>query len=145
MTLEVVVAGVVLVAVVGVGTLAHEGTHVLALWALGASCELVVFPDRAKASAPGRLGGTLPGRWATVTPTGGLDRLSPWQLRVAALAPLALLAPFGPVVFGVLPDPFAVNPIAVAATVGWAACALPSPQDFALVWYPDRALAVHRD
>lgn len=138
MTLEIGAAVVALVAAVVAGTLAHEASHALSLWVVGVPCELAVFPDRD--DAPGQLGATVPGRWATVTPTGGRDRLSPWRLRVAAVAPLSLLLPLGFVALGVLPDPFAVGPVAVAVTVGWVACALPSPQDFALVWYPDRAL-----
>lgn len=145
MTGQVVAAAVALVAAVCVGTLAHEAAHAAALWVLGVPCELAVFPDRRAEGGAGQLGATLPGRWATVTPTGPLEDLTPWRLRCAALAPLCLLAPFGLVALGTLPDPFVVGPLAAAATVGWAACALPSPQDFALVWYPHRALATARN
>ena len=55
-----------------------------------------------------------------------------------------LVVPFALVPLGVVPDPFALgNPVVAAAAIGWAGCALPSPQDFALVWYPERALAAH--
>jgi hypothetical protein len=43
---------------------------------------------------------------------------------------------------GVVPDPFETqNPYLLAATLGWTACAIPSPQDFSLVWYAERAVA----
>lgn len=134
---ELLAAGVVLALAVCLGTFVHELSHAAALWLLGVSCTVVLAPDRGEA---GPLGGTL-GRWATVRPTAGAERLTPWRLRVAALTPLVLLAPFALVAVGAAPDPFSVNsPLAVAAAIGWAACALPSPQDFALVWYPGEAL-----
>jgi hypothetical protein len=134
---ELVAAGATLLAAFAAGTTAHELAHALAYRLLSVPCTVTFLPDRADPSAAGGLG-----RLATVRPTGGLDRLSPWRLRAAAMAPLCLVVPFALVPLGVVPDPFALgNPVVAAAAVGWAACALPSPQDFALVWYPERALA----
>jgi hypothetical protein len=45
------------------------------------------------------------------------------------------------VLSGVLPDPArAGNQYLTAAMIGWLACAVPSPQDFSLFWYAERAL-----
>jgi len=137
---ELVAAGVVLVVTVVAGTVVHELSHAVALQALRVPCTVVAFPDSGKA---GFLGGVT-GRWATVRPTANRDRLSPWRLRVAALTPVCLLAPFVLVGAGVAPDPLATgNPPVVAATAGWVGCALPSPADFALVWTPEQALSGH--
>ncbi|PSQ02993.1 hypothetical protein BRC95_09985 [Halobacteriales archaeon QS_5_68_33] len=138
---ELAAAGVALLAALAAGMTAHELAHALAYRLLSVPCTITFLPDRTDPPAAGGLG-----RLATVRPTGRLDRLSPWRLRVAAVAPLCLVAPFVLVPLGAAADPFALgNPAVAAAAVGWAACSLPSPQDFALVWYPERALARGRD
>ena len=134
---ELAVAGGALLVTLALGTATHELLHALAYRLLSVPCTVTFLPDRESPSAAGGLG-----RLATVRPTGRLGRLSPWRLRVAALAPLALLVVFVPVGLGLAPDPFALgNPVTAAVAIGWAGCALPSPQDFSLVWYPERALA----
>jgi hypothetical protein len=56
--------------------------------------------------------------------------------------PLTLALAFVLVPFGVVPDPFATGGLAAQlAVVGWLACAIPSPQDFSVVWYAHRAPA----
>jgi len=135
---DVLAAGVVLAVAVAAGTLAHELSHTLALWSLGVPYTVEFAPDEDDAAA---FGGSLAGRLASVRPTGRLDRLSPWRLRIVAVMPLTLVCPFVLVPLGVVPDPLSVgDPLVVAAVVGWAGCAIPSPGDFALVWYPGRAL-----
>lgn len=139
---EALQASVALVCAVGVGTAAHELSHVLALTASGVPCRVRIRPDRAES---GVLGATVPGAWATVTPTALPADVAPWRLRIAAMMPLCLAAPFALVFAGVLPDPFATGDVALqAAAVGWLGCALPSPRDFSLLWYPRRALAERR-
>ena len=138
---EFATAGVVLVATVTAGTIAHEFAHATVLRSLSVPAEVVFLPNEGEAG----LLGSVSGRWATVRPIGGGERLSAWRLRAAGLAPLCLLVPFVLVPLGVAPNPLAGGrPAVAAAAVGLAGCALPSPQDFALVWYPKAALAAHR-
>lgn len=128
-----------LVVAVGVGTTAHELSHVLALSASGVPCRVTIRPDREQS---GDLGANLPGAWATVTPTAIPRDFAPWRLRTAAMMPLCLAAPFALAVAGVVPDPFVTDNVPLqAAAIGWLGCALPSPRDFSLLWYPRQALA----
>lgn len=121
------------------GITCHELSHALVLRASGVSCEIEVLP---RADRRGLLRSCLRGSLASVTPTGGVRDLSPGRLRVAAMAPLAMTLPLALVVVGVLPDPFATGePLLQAVVVGWMACALPSPQDFSLLWHPEEAIA----
>lgn len=133
---------VALVTVLGVGTVAHEASHALALTAAGVECDVEWLPDR---DATGLLRAGAFGTWATVTPRRVPDCASPWQFRVSSMMPLVLVSPFALVLLGALPDPVATgNPYLIAATAAWLACALPSPQDFSLFWYAERALAEER-
>ena len=136
--LQLLSAAGVLVGTLCLGTVVHEYAHAVALRAAGIDCEMRWLVDR---DAVGLLRASVLGTWASVTPRGDLSGASIPGLRVAALAPLALVAPFALVVAGVLPDPLATgDPRVVAAAVAWMACALPSPQDFSVVWHADRAL-----
>ncbi|WP_121822413.1 hypothetical protein [Halostella salina] len=136
--LELVVAVAALCLAVGVGTVAHEFAHAAVLSLGGVPCEVNWLPERGGATL--LRAGAL-GTWAAVTPRRLPDDTSPWLLRVAALAPLTLAAPGALVLAGTLPDPTAAGePAVVAATLGWFACALPSPRDFSLVWYAERAI-----
>jgi hypothetical protein len=127
-----------MLATVAAGTVAHELSHAAALRAFGVPYELLWLPDR---DGTDLFSAGLTGRWAAVRPRQVHRGLSPLGLRVAALMPLLLTAPVALVLFGVLPDPFQTgNAYLSAAVVGWLACALPSPQDFSLFWYPDRAI-----
>lgn len=136
---ELVGAVVVLAGTVVAGTVAHELSHALALRAFDVPFAVEFFPDRDDAGLPrADVGGT----WATVTPTAVPAEFAPWRLRTAAMMPLLLATPFALVAAGVLPDPFAAaDPYPKTAALGWLACALPSPQDFSLLWYPRRAIA----
>jgi hypothetical protein len=141
--LSLLAAAVVLLGTAAVGIVVHELSHAIALRAAGVSFRLEFMPRRTDTT--GRLP-TLQGPLARVRPTRLPDDLSPWHVRVAALMPLSLAVPLAFVFSGVIPDPFAAgNPILEAATIAWLGCALPSPRDFSLLWYPKRAIAAHRD
>ncbi|AQL41525.1 hypothetical protein BV210_01815 [Halorientalis sp. IM1011] len=132
---ELVGAALALCASVAAGTVAHEVSHALVLRASGHSCVIRWRPDR----DDGRL--RPRSALASVTPRVG-STSSPTAFRLAALAPLVLALPLALALLGVVPDPFQHAPVPVqAALVGWLGCALPSPQDFAVVWYADRAIA----
>lgn len=134
-------AGLVLVASVGAGTVAHELSHAFALRVFGIPYEIEWFPT---GEATGLLGADISGRLATVTPRADAPGLSPWCLRIAAMMPLVLAVPLALALVGVVPDPLpSGNAYLTAATIGWLACALPSPQDFSLFWYAERAVAEH--
>lgn len=124
---------------VAAGTIAHELSHALALRAAGHRSEIQLRPER----RDGRH--RLRKAWATVTPQ--IDAsASPTAIRLAALAPLALATPLALVLAGLAPDPFRGGPLwTQAALIGWLGCALPSPRDFAVVWYAHRALATETD
>ena len=129
-------AGATLLLAFGIGTIAHELSHALALRALGIRCDFELFPRGARMGFDIALGAV-----ASVTPRGIGPDLAPWRLRVAALMPLTLAVPIPLVLAGVLPDPIAAgDPALTAATAAWLACAIPSPQDFSLVWHAEAAI-----
>lgn len=131
-------AAAVLVTTICVGTVAHELTHAMALRALGIPYDLTWLPGH---ESPGRLGAGISKTWATVTPMSIPTGVPPNGLRLAAVAPLVLATPLLLVLVGVLPDPVESGDLLlVAATVAWFGCALPSPQDFSMFWYPERAM-----
>jgi hypothetical protein len=142
-SLSLISAGVVLVGTAVVGIVVHELSHAIALRLAGVSYRLEFLPERSDSA------GVLPnlrGPLARVRPTSLPDDLSPWHVRLAALMPLSLAVPIGLVVTGVIPDPFALgDPVLQAATIAWLGCALPSPRDFSLLWYPREAIANHCD
>ena len=136
---ELLAAVTTLFSTVAVGLVTHELAHAAALRVSGIPYDVEWFPG---SDADASLGTGLAGRWATVTPTRVPEGVAPWRLRVAAMAPLLLTLPFVAVAVGAVPDPLAAgNPSLQLAAVGWLACALPSPQDFSVLWYADRALA----
>lgn len=123
---------------VAVGLVVHELAHAAALRASGIPYDVAWFPG---SDASESLGAGLAGRWASVTPRKVPDGTAPWRIRAAAMAPLVLALPFVPVAVGAAPDPLATGLLPFQlAVVGWLACALPSPQDFSVLWYADRAL-----
>lgn len=139
---ETVAVGVTLLATIGVGVVVHELAHAVVLRAFGVSVDVDWLPGRDTADG---FGAGVRGTWASVTPR-SVPQDRTWGIRAAALAPLAMALPVPLVLLGVLPDPVASgNPFLVALTVGWLACALPSPQDFSLFWYADRAIEAHSD
>jgi hypothetical protein len=136
---ELLGAGLVLVAAVAVGTIAHELSHAVALRAFGVPYELEWLPAR---DGAGLLRASVSGGWARVKPRGIPRGLSPWSLRTAALMPLLMSTPLALAALGVVPDPLRTgDPYLSAAAIGWLACALPSPQDFSLFWYAERVIA----
>lgn len=137
--IELVGAGVVLLLTLGVGTVAHELSHATVLHALGVEYEFELLPDR---NVVGLLGVGVSKNLATVTPTSIPAELSPRWLRLSALAPLALAVPPALLVTGIGSTPRTLDSaILAAATVGWFACALPSPQDFSLFWHAEQVMA----
>lgn len=135
---ELLGAGVVLLATLGVGMIAHELSHVFVLRMFGIAYDVDWYPvnDRGASS---RL--DIHTAWASVTPQRLPEDVSLWGLRLAALAPFALAIPAVPILAGALPDPLASENVYVtAAAVAWLGIALPSPQDFSLFWYAGRAV-----
>lgn len=135
---ELTGAGVLVLLTLGVGTVAHELTHVLVLRLLGVAYDVEWLPlDDTEDSG----GLDIQKSWASVTPREIPEDFSPWGLRLAALAPVALAIPALLILAGVVPDPLASGNVYVTAVaIAWLAIALPSPQDFSLFWYAGRAL-----
>lgn len=140
---ELVGAGMVLLATVAVGLIAHELTHAAVLRTLGVPYEIDWFPARdPSGSVAGRIGGT----WASVTPRQFPVHVPTWGIQLSATAPLVLAVPLLPVVLGLVQPPVgAGNPYVAASMVGWLACSIPSPQDFSVFWYADSVLEEQRD
>lgn len=139
MLVTLAAAGLALLAAVAVGTVAHELSHAVVLSALGVPFEIDWLPGR---EDRGLLAAGATGTWATVSPTRVPGHGAAWRLRAAALTPLVLATPLALALVGALPDPMqSGDPVSQAAAIGWLACAIPSPQDFSLVWYAERALA----
>lgn len=104
----------------------------------GVPFEISWLPKRDRT---GLLRASVTGGWATTRPLAIPGEFQPWQLRVAAMMPLFLATPLLLIGLGVLPDPFtSTGPYGAAVAIGWLACALPSPQDFSLLWYAERAI-----
>ena len=139
-------AGLVLVMTVGVGTVAHELAHAAVLYLFGLECALELTLGRgqrpeSKRSRDGARGAGA-GAWATVTPKSVSAETSVRALRLSSVAPLLLAAPFLAVLTGLVPDPVGADSLLLTAwTVGWLACAIPSPQDFSVFWHAERAVA----
>lgn len=130
---ELLVACSVLALTVAVGLVAHEWSHAFVLRFGAIDYTISYLPNRERG-----LVGLLRSRpWAVVQPRPtGTD--SPWVLRIAALAPLALALP----ALGLSATGYATEgpPVVTAATVGWLACTIPSPQDFSVAFHAHRAL-----
>lgn len=137
---EIFGAGVVLIVAVVAGTVAHELSHAAVLRMFDVPSEIEWLPTHARGDT-GVVRASITGGWARVRPREIPPNRSPSVLRIAALAPLLLATPLALVPLGVLPDLLgSENPYLIAATIGWTACALPSPQDFSLVWHAERAV-----
>ncbi|MCU4924553.1 hypothetical protein OB905_00945 [Halobacteria archaeon AArc-dxtr1] len=120
------------------GLLVHEWSHALVLRLARIEYAVRILPGR----DDGVLSLVMSCPWAVVEPrlTG---REAPWILRCAALAPLTLLLP---VALAIGVGGFrADHPVYTAAVVGWVACALPSPQDFSVVFYAHRLIDEHAE
>jgi len=133
--IEISAAVVVLVLAVSVGLVTHELAHAAVLRAAGVPHDVHWFPGRE--GSVFRAG--LRGKWAAVEPC-PVGETPAWTLRLSATMPLVMLAPLALVPAGLVGDPFATEGVARFAVLGWMACALPSPQDFSVLWYADEAL-----
>lgn len=132
-------AGMVLLLTVCVGIVAHELSHAAVLNLLGIQCDIIIGPEQVGTS---QFDPNIPGTWAAVIPRKISPGTSAWAMRLSSVAPLVLAVPFVMVVTGIVPDPLQANsPLLSAWTVGWLACAIPSPQDFSVFWYAERAVA----
>ncbi|QPV62532.1 hypothetical protein I7X12_17640 [Halosimplex litoreum] len=138
--IEIAAAVTVLALAVSAGLVAHELAHAAALGAAGVPYRIDWFPGE----DTGVLGAGLRGRWAAVKPRPTAET-PVWVLRCSAMMPLALAVPFAAVPLGVVADPFATDGLVRFAAVGWMACALPSPQDFSVLWYADAAVSAPTD
>ncbi len=135
--IELVGAVIVLVAIGSLGVICHELLHavVLALFGIPYEIEWSFLTDRDHSRM------SIGTAWATVNPKEMPSNTPTWSLQLSAIAPLCMALPFLFVLVGVIPDPVATNsPPYIAATVAWLGCALPSPQDFAVFWYPDETI-----
>lgn len=139
---DLLVFGGVLSLTLVLGILAHEAAHTIVLRAFDIDYEVELRPD-------GPVSGTqlaMIRPIVTVTPCPRPPNESSVGLRLAGIAPLTLTAPFLLVLVGLVPDPLAMgNPAIAAATVGWAAVAIPSPQDFSVFWHGSRQPATHHE
>lgn len=135
---DVLVAGPALALAVVVGLAAHEWAHALVLRLVGIDHVISYLPGR----TDGVVGLLTCCPWAAVEPrpTGHEPAV---HLRAAALAPLLLAVPVFAAGFGgALPVD---SPIAMAVAIGWLACAVPSPQDFSVVFYAHTLLEAEVD
>lgn len=81
------------------------------------------------------------GKLAAVTPQALPNHRAPLRLKIASMMPFTLLFPLAGIPLGVLPDPFVTENLALqVALIGWMACAIPSPQDFSVLWYARRVV-----
>lgn len=135
--LHLVAAALALLGAVALGVVVHEALHLAVLRAAGVRCELQL--DGSGGHLAG-FGGALAAVRLRSVPA------APLTLRVASLAPLALLLPVLSIPAGVVPDPFATgNVVAQGAVVGWFACALPSPADFSIAFHAEDLVGGPRD
>lgn len=131
-----------LAAAVVLGVVAHELSHVLVLRVFGVGTTVEVLPDR---DDDQQLAAGMGGHLAQVSIVRP-DDVAPQVLRIAALMPLVLTVPLVLVLTGSLPNPFVTGSAgAKLVVIAWMACSIPSPQDFSLAWYPERALAAARE
>lgn len=132
---ELVITGSVLALALAVvvGLVAHEWSHALVLRLAAIDHTISYAPGRGR----GIVGLVRSCPWAVVQPQPTGDE-PPWILRVAALAPLILAVPaFGLVAAGYVTDDLSIG---TAAILGWLACSIPSPQDFAVVFHAHTVL-----
>lgn len=135
--LDAAAAVTLLLVTVVAGTVTHELTHAAVLRTLAIPYTIVWFPDT---DGPDSYGAGLVTPWASVVPSSLPDDVPLWGLRLAAIAPLTMASPFVLVPLGVLPEAAVMGTeYRLAVTIGWLACAIPSPQDFSLCWYAQRA------
>jgi len=134
--LPLLVAALTLLGTLGIGIVAHELSHAVALHYAGIPYDISWFPAE---NGAGHFGVGVRSAWAAVTPKQIPSDAPVWGLRLSAIAPLALALPVVLAVAAGVPVALdAGNVVVAAVTVGWLACAIPSPQDFSVFWYADR-------
>lgn len=129
--IDALVAVPALVLALTIGLVTHEYAHALVLHLAGVEYAVEYFPDR----ADGVVATLSSCRWAQVRPR-PTGREPAWVFRVAALMPLSLALPV--LALGV--GGHLSGTAATAATIGWLACAIPSPRDFSVAFYAHRVL-----
>jgi hypothetical protein len=140
LVVEFALGGVTLLVTVAGGTVVHELSHAVALEAFGIPYDVRWLPR----SGAGVRGIGLSGALASVEPRPTMRPGARRGLRVAAMMPLLMTAPLLLVLGGVVADPAATGGVVTTAVVvGWLACALPSPRDFAVCWNPEQAVRGH--
>lgn len=127
---------------VAVGIVVHELLHAVVLRSAGVECSLSLFPD---GTGTGGFETLVSGSLASVEMASVPSNCSPWHLRLAAMAPLAMLVPV--VAYGVLVTVGSLtgSTFGSVVVIAWMACALPSPADFAIVWHTEDALTLAGD
>jgi len=134
-------ATLVLLLTTGVGIVVHELSHAAVLYLFGIQYTVDINPERV---GPRRFNAGIFRASVAVTPRAISPETSAWAMRLSSVAPLILAVPFVTVVTGIVPDPLRADSLPLtASTVGWLACAIPSPQDFAVFWHAERAAAEH--
>lgn len=131
-----VVALVALLVSLATGVVVHEALHLLVLRRAGVDCSLNFESTRNWRS----LRALVAGRLASVELDSVPPSCSPWHLRIAALAPLGMVPVAGSYVTLVGVGLAADTLVGSMALVGWLACAIPSPADFAIVWRPEETI-----
>lgn len=135
--LELVGAILILFGSVALGTVAHELSHALSLKLFDISYDVWWFGTRESRGLRAPLSGTL----VAVVPQKDCVQDAATELRIASLAPFVLAVPVTLIPLGCVANPFATGNLALQlSVVGWLACAIPSPQDFSLVWYAASAI-----
>ena len=118
-----------IIAGVCIGLLAHEWAHAGVLHFADVEYTVTVLPNRN--GHPLMWLASVP--WAVVDPR-PTPGTAPLALRAAALAPLLLALPPLLLSFaGFVPSMDA--PIVTGFSLGWLACAIPSPRDFSVAFY----------
>ena len=130
-----VLSGTALLLTVAAGVVAHEALHVLVLRSAGVRCSLA-FRTAREGSGFQTL---VSGSWASVEMKSVPDDCPNWRLRVAAMAPLAMLVPVGAYAWFVTSGAATGSLTGSMVVIGWMACALPSPADFSIVWHTEEA------
>lgn len=129
-----ILAVVVLPLAVTIGLFVHELLHALVLRTAGIEYKLAFGSNR---NDHGHFRTLVSGSLAAVQLQSVPPTSSSWHLRLAAMAPLAMLLPVGVCVSLVAGGVLSESLHGSVALVGWMACALPSPADFAIAWHPE--------
>lgn len=136
MVASVALALLTLLGSVMLGLLVHESLHLLVLRRAGVDCSLRFEPTQNWQT----LNALVAGRLASVEMESVPASCPPWHLRLAALSPLVMVLVAGGYVALVDGGLAADTLLGSMALIGWLACAIPSPADFAIVWRPGETL-----